>query len=183
MPLARVKYVFKGKPPKLFTVIGVLAGCNFVALMVLGGTRRFWKDEPASAALAWYAEQGMTLHFAFVGALFLIAFLYRKQMMRVPAVGERPASLVDVGIAATMAPAACGFVGSFFAGTIYSQVDRIWGVGIAALAVLVAVWTTDRLIFSFPSSDRFRKGRTILWIWAAVVSSVVLTFIVSDFSR
>jgi len=185
MPLTRVRYVFQGKPPVLFTVAGVLIAGNFVALMVLGATRRFWAGGQASAVFSWYVEQGLTLHFVLLGAGFLIAFLYRKQMVRVPvpSVGDRPASLVDVVVAATMAPAACGFVGSLVAGAIYSQVDRTWGVGIAALAVVAAVWTTDRLIFSFPQSTPFRKRRPAIWLWAATVSTVVLTFIVSDFSR
>ncbi|HSS49242.1 MAG TPA: hypothetical protein VLX28_09860 [Thermoanaerobaculia bacterium] len=189
MPLARTQYVFKGKTPKLFTAIFCLLFLNFVALMIVSQTRNLWETpssplgEQVTAAFSWYVAQGITVQFVLLGAGFLVAFLYRKQMVRVPvpSVGDRPASLFDVVAAATMAPAACGFVGSFVAGAIYSQVDRLWGVGIAALVVLIAVWTTDRLIFSFPQPERFRKRRAAIWTWAAIVSSIALAFVMSDF--
>lgn len=183
------RYVFKGKPPKLFTAVFCLLLANFLASMIVGETRTTWED-PSSllgdrivAALSWYNSRSITLQFVLLGIGFLVAFLYRKQMVRVtvPTVGARPATLVDIVIAAIMAPAACGFVGALVTGAIYSQVDRVWGLGIAALVVLIAVWTTDRLIFSFPDSERFRKRRTAIWIWAAVVSTLVLVFVMSDF--
>jgi hypothetical protein len=162
----RVKYVFKGKTPKLFAAIAGLLFFNFVALMAVGETRDLWRapstpfGEKVEEAFSWYVTQGIAVQFVLLGIGFLVAFLYRKQMVRVtvPSVGDRPASLFDVAAAATMAPAFCGFVGSFIAGALYSQVDRAWGVGIAVLVVLASVWTTDRLIFSFPGVERFRKA-------------------------
>jgi Na+-transporting NADH:ubiquinone oxidoreductase subunit NqrE len=184
-----VKYVFKGKPPNPFTTIVVLGVVNFVALMLVGATRKLWETpstpfgEQLAAALSLYVSQGMTVHFALLGGGLLCAFVYRREMVRVPvpSVGDRPASPFDVAAAATMAPAFCGFVGSFIAGALYSQVDRAWGVGIAVLVVLASVWTTDRLIFSFPSVERFRKRRPAIWIWAAIVSILALVFVMSDF--
>jgi hypothetical protein len=189
MPSLGVRYVFKGKPPKLFTAVFCLLVANFLASVIVGETRNTW-EHPASplgdrivAALSWYNSWSITVQFVLLGIGFLVAFLYRKQMERVPvpSAGARPATLVDVGIATVMAPAACGFVGALVAGAIYFQADRVWGLGIAALVVLIAVWTTDRLIFSFPESERFRKRRTVLWICAAAVASAVMVLIMSDF--
>lgn len=186
---AGVRYVFKGKPPKLFTAVFCLLLANFLASVIVGETRRIWED-PASplgdrivATLSWYNSWSITLQFVLLGIGFLVAFLYRKQIKRVPvpSVGDRPTTVLDVGIAAVMAPAACGFVGGFIASVAYDQVGHAWGLGVAALAVLAAVWATDRLIFSFPESERFRKRRAILWICAATVSSAVLGLILSDF--
>jgi hypothetical protein len=184
-----LRYVFKGKPPKLFTAVFCLLLANFLASMIVGETRTTWED-PSSplgdrgiAALSWYDSRSITLQFVLLGIGFLVAFLYRKQMERVPvpSVGAHPATLLDVGIATVMAPAACGFVGALVAGAVFAEVDRVWGLGIAALVVLIAVWTTDRLIFSFPDSERFRKRRTAIWIWAAIVASTALMFVMSDF--
>lgn len=183
------RYVFKGKPPKLFTAIFCLLLANFLASLIVGETRKDWAG-PSSpfgdrgiAALSWYDSQSITAQFVLLGIGFLVAFLYRKQMVRVtvPTVGARPATLVDVVIAAIMAPAACGFVGALVTGVIYSQVDHVWGLAIAALVVLIAVWTTDRLIFSFPNVERFRKRRPAIWIWATIVSTLALVFVMSDF--
>lgn len=183
------RYVFKGKPPKLFTAIFCLLLANFLVSMIVGETRNTWED-PSSplgdrivAALSWYNSRSIPLQFVLLGIGFLVAFLYRKQMERVPvpSLGARPATLLDVGIATVMAPAACGFVGALVAGATYSQADRVWGLGIAALVVLIAVWTTDRLIFSFPNSERFRKRRSTIWIWAAIVATLALVFVMSDF--
>jgi hypothetical protein len=191
MPGLGVKYVFKGKPPKLFTAVFCLLLANFLASVIVGETRKTWEEDSSPlgdrivAALSWYDSRSITVQFVLLGIGFLVAFLYRKQMVRVPvpSAGDRPASLLDVVIATVMAPAACGFVGALVAGAIYFQVDRVWGLGIAALVVLIAVWTTDRLIFSFPDSERFRKRRKVLWIWAAIVTSAVLWFMMSEFSQ
>jgi hypothetical protein len=189
MPGLGVRYVFKGKRPKLFTAVFCLLLANFLASMIVGETRTTWEDPSSSlgdrivAALSWYDSRSITVQFVLLGIGFLVAFLYRKQMVRVPvpSVGARPATLLDVGIATVMVPAACGFVGALVAGAVYFQADRVWGLAIAALVVLIAVWTTDRLIFSFPDSERFRKRRTVLWICAAAVASIVMGLIISDF--
>jgi len=189
MPGASVRYVFKGKPPMLFKAVFGLLVANFLASMIVGETRTTWED-PSSplgdqivAALSWYNSWSITVQFVLLGLGFVAAFLYRKQMERVPvpSVGARPATFLDVGIATVMAPAACGFVGALVAGAIYFQADRFWGLGIAALVVLIVVWTTDRLIFSFPEFERFRKRRKLLWLCSAAVASIVMTLIMLDF--
>jgi hypothetical protein len=191
MPSFRVKYGFKGKPPALYRAIVLLGVANFVAFVALDETRALWRSQSTpfamkvAAALSWYADQGMAIHFAILGVGFVATFLfYRDRMVRVPAaptIGAGPVSLFEVVIAATLAPAACGFVGALVAGALFAEVDRVWGVGIAVLVVLAAVWATDRLVFSFPQSERFRKGRTAIWIWAAMVSTLAMVFVMSDF--
>jgi hypothetical protein len=188
MPAIGIRYVFKGKPPKLFVAVFCLLVANFLASMIVGDTRTTWEDPSSSlgdgivAALSWYNSWCIAIQFVLLGIGFLVAFLYRKQMERVPvpSVGARPATVLDIGIATVMAPAACGFVGALVAGALYFQVGHVWGLGVAALVVLIAVWTTDRLIFSFPESERFRKQRTVLWICAAAVASAVMTLIMLE---
>lgn len=135
MPSFRVKYAFKGETPKLFKAIVMLGVANFVAFVALDETRALWRSQSTpfgmkvAAALSWYADQGLTIHFAILGVGFATTFLfYRDRMVRVPAaptIGEVPASLFEVVIAATMAPAACGFVGALVAGTLFAEVDRV----------------------------------------------------------
>ena len=191
MPLTRVRYRFVGETPLAFRVVVALAFLNMALFVGLNVTRRHWGapgfdfGRGVAAALAAAASWSFAAHFVLVGAGFLVAFLYcdRLERVSVPRPGERPAMPLEVAVAATMAPAACGFVGGILAGAVYGQVGRGWGAAAAVAGVAAAVWVTGRMIRSFPGAPPSPKGWMAIRIWSVAVAAAVIAGMISTFAR
>jgi hypothetical protein len=90
MPLTRVRYRFVGQAPWPFRVVITLAFLNMAAFVGLGLTRRQWGapglafGPRAAAALATTESWSFAAHFVLLGAAFLVAFLFRDRLERVP---------------------------------------------------------------------------------------------------
>jgi len=184
MVTTSVRYRFVGKPPLPFIVVFCLAMANFVAqFAAVEVLSRGLAPSPLAQALETYREWAFPLHFLFLAVLFVIAFVYRRQLVRVDrlALGSHPASAVELVYASTMGSAAVGFVGGIITGAVYSQVSRPIGALVGVLIACAAAFITDRLLVSFPESSLSMTTRKWFAVWSILVSGAVLTLIVSGF--
>jgi hypothetical protein len=160
---------------------------NMAALWLVEATTNTWTRSGLSpgmvGAISNYARFGWYAHWALLIALFGVAFVHRKSMVRVavPEIGGRPATRSDVVIASTMGPVFIGFVGAMLAGPIYVALSRAAGLVIGCLVVFAAVVVTDRMIASFPESRLSDRSRLLVAAWSAIVASAVLIAIGSEF--
>lgn len=89
----RFEYHFTGKPPLSFPILGVAAILNGF-LFTFGDLLGF--SMPRSGLLRSWIDHAFELNFVLLGGLFLIAFLHRGQLVRVPTKDPGPATFRDM---------------------------------------------------------------------------------------